>query len=141
MTRTPVVTRRRPFLVVHDLHDRFEHEGIGSRQYAVAEVEDMAGVAPGAAQHLAGGTDAEVNARQASGRVEVALDRLVTDPSSSLVEVDAPVDATTELPAPAMRLSNSPVPTPNSMVGTSRSATPSSTVVSLGARSARTHRD
>ena len=57
-----------------DLDDGFEDLGVGVGEHPVAEVEDVAAVAVGPAQHVAGPLQGHVGAGQDGDRVEVALE-------------------------------------------------------------------
>src|SRR5580704_5054811 len=78
---------------MHHANDGLERGGIGRRQDAVAEIEDMPRVAAGAPQHLSRAAHRDVDARETARRIEVALDRAPADTSSPLVELNVPVDA------------------------------------------------
>ena len=81
-------------MLVDQLDDPREHVGIGLGQHAVAEVEDVPGVAAVAPQHVADLVGDDRPRRAEHRRVEVALQRRGRpDPAPGLVERDPPVDA------------------------------------------------
>src|SRR3989442_223387 len=76
-----------------DLDDGLERLDRGLGQDAVAEVEDVAGAAGGAPQHVARPLEQHVARPEQQRRIEVALDRAVADVAPRPVQRDPPVDA------------------------------------------------
>ena len=78
---------------MHEVDDLLQHAGVELGEHAVAEVEDVAGPAGVAAEHVAGAVGHDVPRRQAHGRVEVALHGLAGHALAGDVERHPPVDA------------------------------------------------
>ena len=69
-----------------------EHVGIGLREHAVAEVEDVTGSAAGAGEHVARAGGDALPRREQQGGVEVALHAPHADAFPAFVEGDPPVE-------------------------------------------------
>ena len=111
---------------VNELDQALEHGGVGPRQDAVAEVEDVprgraAFVEDPSRCHPGG-----IESGEADRRVEIALESRVRPDSGTAARSSGTRQSTptTSAPAVAMRSSSSPVPTPNRMRGTLKGARP-----------------
>src|SRR6266545_3243501 len=78
---------------MHEIHNRPHRRDVRLREYAVTEVEDVAGSTAGARQDARDLTTALRGGRQQCSRLEIALDRPIPDPGPRRVEGNAPVDA------------------------------------------------
>ena len=101
---------------------RGEHVGVGLRQHAVAEVEDVPGQAVGGRQHRRTCACTASGGAKSDGGVEVALQRDVRPDPARPPRPAAPGSRRPTTSAPASRIapSSSPVPTPKWIRGTGR---------------------
>jgi len=77
---------------VYNANHGFEHGRIGLGQNAVSQVENVSGVRAGALQDFASGGDSQIGTIEAASWIEVALHWTTTDSTTTLVEVNVPVD-------------------------------------------------
>ncbi len=107
-----------------ELDQAAEVVGVGGREDAVAEVEDVTGPAAGAGEDVEGGRLDPLPRAEQDGRVEVALHRVAPgrpaiQPPSSGTRQSRPIASP---PAAAIAPSRCAVPVPKWIVGTSTAA-------------------
>ncbi len=77
---------------MHEVHQPSQKVGIGVRQDAMPEVEDMPGPVARSAEDVASALGRRIPAGEQPGRVEVALDAAVADAADAVGQRGAPVD-------------------------------------------------
>src|SRR6266511_631129 len=88
ITRTAICSA-----AMHEIHDRPHRRDVRLREYAVTEVENVAGSSTGARQDVADLTGALCGGREQHRGLEIALDRAISDASPGGVQRYPPVDA------------------------------------------------
>ena len=86
-------SRQRAGVLLHEVREPGQLVGVGRRDHAVAEVEDVAGRGGTGLEDLAGPLEHHLGRREDQRRVEVALHGAAADPLDARGERHPPVDA------------------------------------------------